>query len=578
MKNDNSFIKELYDMLIVTNDKDLIGKNLEDNVRNLCYEKYVIKPENISRKYYAKIEKRLFDLGYGIIHLNDTAIKYANINKELRDEYTFMVIREQKDGIDTWLNYLSSNKSNHIPTWAKLTVFNEILDIDNSDNGEIKNRINTPAPFVRFDEEVLNKCIDIIKEKYGELTDTGIKKEMFRHIFKYLYVRELHLKDKRLKDITDGIWIDYHCETIDVVSNKMLEGKITEYERLHNSIKGYNTGWRISKIVDYDSFKRNIPQPCKISYHVYYTKDDNGEYKIPRMYIRTGEYGSPEEATGINEAFIEDKLEEKLNERLNEIGVRRWAVVANKLMTAGLLRTVQQMKRLDELYKNRKDRELTKEDLTFLYEINESIVSFVDTRDPRIAKLKKGRNKREDLAIVFDCKPEEIGLEKDDLYNNQLVFYDNFIIYNNMYNEMRANGFHLPKIVRYGVILPHVKDPEGLILPEYVGGTLALPSIERGYGLVLPKKCSFIDLSGLKTGFGVTFPDSVYCMDLNNLETLIGVNFPKSCSTITYHGVDYTLEEAKELQQEELKTYDPFNKKDKVITYGIKTTWYYKNG
>ena len=577
MKNDNSFIKELYDSLKVTDDNDSTDKDLLECVRNQCYEKYVIKPENISRKDYAKIEKRLFNLGYGIVHLNDTAIKYAYIDRKLRGEYTSMFIREQKDGIDTWLNYLSSDKSNNIPTWVKLIVFNEILEIDNSD-GEIKNRNNSPAPFVRFDEEVLNKCIDIIKEKYGELTDIGIIKEMFRHIFKYLYVKELYLKDKKLKETTDGIWIDYNCETIDVVNNKKKEGELTEYDRLHNSIKGYNTGWRISKIVDYDSFKRNIPQPCKISYHVYYTKDDNGEYKIPRMYIRTGEYGSPEEATGINEEFIEDKLEEKLNERLNEIGVRRWAVVANKLMTAGLLRTVQQMKRLDELYKNRKDRELTKDDLTFLYEINESIVSFVDTRDPRIAKLKKGRNKREDLAVVFDCKPEEIGLEKDDLYENQLVFYDNFIIYNNMYNEMRENGFHLPKIVRYGVILPHVKEAEGLILPEYVGGTLALPGIESGYGLVLPKKCAFIDLSNLRTGFGVTFPDSVYFIDLSNLETLIGVNFPECCERIRYHGKDYTLEEAKELQQEELKTYDPYKKQDKVIRYGIKTTWYYKNG
>ena len=227
------------------------------------------------------------------------------------------------------------------------------------------------------------------------------------------------------------------------------------------------------------------------------------------------------------------------------------------------------LKKLEKLYGVYEYRELTKEELYFLY--------FSGFVNPRMDRIRAKRNKKEDLARIFDCSEDEIGLKKEDLYSNQLVFFDNFIIYNNMYDKMRSMGFYLPKYTRFGVILPYVKSTKDLILPEVIGGTLALPSLDSIEGLDLPQKCRHIDLNNIRDGNGLVLSDNIGAYELQNLDTLIGVTLPERRLSLFYHDSHYFLEAARKLQEEEMKTYDP-NQPRKVKKYGYRHNWYYKNG
>ena len=54
---------------------------------------------------------------------------------------------------------------------------------------------------------------------------------------------------------------------------------------------------------------------------------------------------------------------------------------------------VHDMKKLTEIYNNHKIRDLTKEELAFLYEINDRILGFGIGRDARIYEIKESRDK-----------------------------------------------------------------------------------------------------------------------------------------------------------------------------------------
>ena len=503
MKNNNQFVEQLYNsFLLAENNREIKNsKNFEEDVRKLCYEKYVVKPEDV------------------------------------RSNYSAVIIREQQDGLDKWFDYLKSRSSHNIPTWIRLFVFKFAME----SNGKKKT-----DPFVRLDPEVLNKCMSTINGRIGRsLFDTDMKR--LKEFFMGMYLRELNEKEREDAKKTDGVWIKFDSGGEDAFKTT------SQYNKIHEAIKGYNTGWQIQMINDWD-------------FYVYFTKDDNDKYKIPRIIIGTDDnyikYVRGKGEGGNVEENLNDIFEKKLDE------VPGGGYYKKQLHDDRLL---------DKLDKEHKYRKLTKEELAFLYEINRYINTFTYSRDERIDRIKRGRNKKEDLAEVFNCLPSQIGTEKEDLYRTQLVYYDKSNIYLNMYRKMEEQGFHLPKYVRHGVILPYIRSAKDLILPEYVGGTIALPHLASAKGLVLPKEADYVYFSDLRNGEGLVLPDYATAVDIRNLYSLLGVTFPKCCYRIYYHGECYSLEEIIELQKEEERTYDP-NAPRREKKYGKIPNEYYRNG
>ena len=65
--------------------------------------------------------------------------------------------------------------------------------------------------------------------------------------------------------------------------------------------------------------------------------------------------------------------------------------------------------------KVRSGQELSKDDLVFIYEINAPIEGFGYQRDPRITELRARRNPDQDVLVVFECTPEQIARNPEDI-------------------------------------------------------------------------------------------------------------------------------------------------------------------
>ena len=122
--------------------------------------------------------------------------------------------------------------------------------------------------------------------------------------------------------------------------------------------------------------------------------------------------------------------------------------------------------------KAKKGVELTKEDLRFLYEIDNKIDGFGHKKDPRIMEIRNMRNKYKDLSVIFDCTKEEISDDiKDVLNGKQIVYFD--------------GNLYLDRLISTDVSVLILK--KSLELPQKVGGDLVLDSLTSAEGLKLPE-------------------------------------------------------------------------------------------
>ena len=491
-----------------------------DILKKLYYDRCIIKRENIPESYFKSLEKRYLDEGQGHHNLVNPD---NEIDRRIKEEHINVIIREQKDSLDTWLNYLLSSESDYLPMWAKVWALQGMLNIGNlnKEKDGYGRRGNTSVnPFVSFDSEILGKCVNLVKETFNnrEVTDKEVEKIVSSGSFQKLYGKLLANK-KKLKVVSDdGIWVKYNYETEDEANQKLRNGKEPEYLRLYNSLQGYNTGWCTA-----GSTETAKNQICGGSYqggdfYVYYTKDNNGKYKIPRIAIRMDKY-SIGEIRGIAEGQnIESNMETVLEEKLKEFPDGK-----------SYQKKVHDMKILTIIYDNQDKRELTKEELAFIYEIDYEISDFGYRRDPRIDEIKDKRDKIKDLSNLLNCLPGQIGLTTEDLYREELIYYYGSIA-DKDYEYLRSKNLHLPRYVYGNINLSGLMAVKGLILPESIGGNLNLGNITTARGLTLPQNIGgILDLGNLKTAEDLILPQNIGgTLFLGSLTTAEGVIFPEN--------------------------------------------------
>ena len=515
-----------------------------DTLKKLYYDRYVIKRENIPESYFKSLEKRYLDEGYGHHNLVNPD---NGIDKELKEQHINVIIREQKDSLDVWLNYFLSKDSNYLPMWAKVWAFQGMLGIGNlnKEKDGYGRRSNTAVnPFINFDSEILGKCVELVKDTFDnkEVTDKEIDKLVSSGSFAKLYGKLLANKKQLKVSSNEGIWIKYNYESEEEANEKVKNGIEPEYLKLYNSLQGYNTGWCTA-----GSKETAKSQICGGSsymggdFYVYYTKDKNGEYKIPRIAIRMDREQIGEIRGIAEDQNIESNMEKVLEEKLKEFSDGK-----------SYQKKIHDMKILTEIYNNSQKRELTKEELSFLYEKNEEILGFGYQKDPRIYEIKDSRDKRKDLSLVYNCDESEIGLIEEDLYKKQLVYYNGYID-NSMYYKLKKVHLELPMILNAGLLLQEIENDKDLILPQSVGGSLDLSSLTSVNGLVLPKRIGnsiklgrltvaknlsfpqsidgYLNLRSLTSAEGLTLPQSVGgCLDLRSLISAKGLILPQSVS------------------------------------------------
>ena len=80
------------------------GRHMEW-LRELYYEKYIIKPEDIPESYYAHQQEIALERGYG----------HIDITEDMKKQYQEQIISDQKASFDVWFNYFFSDDSKVYP-------------------------------------------------------------------------------------------------------------------------------------------------------------------------------------------------------------------------------------------------------------------------------------------------------------------------------------------------------------------------------------------------------------------------------------------------------------------------------
>ncbi|MEE3343116.1 MAG: DUF4116 domain-containing protein [Bacilli bacterium] len=364
------------DRLERVNKKAIKRKNDIANLKKLYHKKYVIKEENIPDYIDEKSKKQ--------------------------------IIKDQEESLDKWLDYLLDSNSPY-PTWAKYWVFQGMLKIgtyNEANNTYHKRNKKTINPFIEANPEVIAKCIDLVTKHVNseQINDNDLEKLIESGSFAKIYTlcsKKQKNKVLRRSNINDGIWIKYNYETKEEVEEKEKKGIIPEYMKLFNSLQDYNTGWCTAGSKQYA--KDQISGSDFYiggDFYVYYTKDINGEYKVPRVAIRMvknniGEIrGVADESQNVEEGF-ENIIEEKLK-TFNNITEENLAKNMKK---------VNDSRKLTELnQKNKRKEKFTEEDIVFLYELNDIITTFGWNNDEKIDKILSTRNIQEDFDTLKEKK------------------------------------------------------------------------------------------------------------------------------------------------------------------------------
>ena len=426
------------------NKEKLPGKNNER--RNFAY---LSRLNNMVEKYGDKAEQKLWEASAENVVMDYEDIPDAYWKQQeqiLRDngqgrklnEYEKKILAEdlidkQRQSITSWANYLG-DKNCPYPLWFKVYAFDGISKMSNTlnlDDADYNRRDNTTAlSFPKLNAEILAKVYRQINDFYGvdkenwlaqHSDDEKLVSLVKSANFPKLYAKELVdtkviIKTPERTEDVHGDWFEYKLGDEEEIAS-LAEGTrwcVVDPNVAHN----YLTYGQYSNPEEYDDYDDD-----------YYDYDDaeveNSEAKFiifrledpnsPGVYasngsasIRLDPDGIVDEISGLNDGqAVEDALVPIVKEKTISLpgGEKYLQKFDDK----------QALIRLDK--KMEKGQDLTKEELSFLYELDRPIAT-LDTynrKDPRIPELKEKYDLEYALEKGVDANKLASSLESEDI-------------------------------------------------------------------------------------------------------------------------------------------------------------------
>lgn len=493
-------IDKIYRELYKSNEVLHGNKNVFNKFNNI--KEYIDRLERIhlkiknNPKYIERLKQYYFD-------------KYIIKPEYLKDKDKYeQIIQNQCISLNRWLDFYFSSQSDDIPMWAKFWSFQGMLRLGtfNRETGKFNKREkNNTCVFADLNIEALYLSINLLR-KYlnNEQIDNNLIELVKSGSFKRLYEYSINLLSKKKDPNYDGIWIKYNQNTNPVP--------------LISSLQGYNTDWCIA------GFATAYKQLSEGDFYIYYTKDKNGEYKVPRLCIRMYNDNIIREICGVApKQNVETGFEEIVIDKIRDF--------KDKYEFMYGLNQLQFLTKIYQKFKN--NQEFSREELIFLYEINANIVGVVPHQDPRIKEILSTRDKKYDLSLIFNCSENEIALNQDELNINTICLYDNLTVYDENINYPKL------QFVKGDIKCPYIKDVSGLSSLTQVSGSIYLDSLIDANGFhnlrriggsincdVLKNSTGFNNL--ISIGLNAYFPELREVLNFNKLK-IIGLNslYPK---------------------------------------------------
>lgn len=464
-----------------------ILENKENNsksfeaLKRMIFSECIIKSENIPENYW-ELQKKIIIDRWQWWYL----IKWE-IPEEGKKVEIEKIIKEQKDSLSIWIDYLS-DESCPYDISMKYFILREISKLDYE---FWKRNKKTIKNFPELNREHLAQTIDLIEKSINwekiNLEDKDLEKSVknknFSEIYKYFLNK--NTKINSLENIK-WEWKKYNQNS--------------DHMSLVESIKWKNTGWCTAWGITAEK------QLKTWDFYVYYTENEDGKNINPRLAIRM-EWEKIAEIRWILpwqeiDEYIIPVLNEKLKEFWSEADEYREKEANMKFLT-------EITNKLDN------EENLTKEELIFLFEFEKKIKNFWYRKDPRI-KQNKEKLKDLDLLNIFDWSIRNIEW---DLYLSSI--------------ETLPEWINFPENIEWDLNLRDLKNiSQNIKLPEKIWWSLYLEWLTRlPNWFEFPKDIGFMlaleGLSSLPENF--IFPEKVWLsLNLNWLKTLPkNIKFPK---------------------------------------------------
>jgi hypothetical protein len=337
----------------------------------------------------------------------------AHYGEQELEERGDIAVADLEKSLDNWISYLSDQNEPY-PTWFRYYAFRNILDLGDydKDKGEFTRRSQgSTRLFPDIDRGALayvEQMIEAAKDPAmlerlqnsqratangdvpaGELLTKEKAASFAKLSFAKQYVEGIKQSGEitpEMKEETRGEWIKYQ--------------KGTDPTALWASLQNKGTAWCTKGFATADTQLKGG------DFHVYYTLDRQGKPTIPRIAIRMQE-DHIGEVRGVadNQQNLEGNMAAIAEAKLKEFP--DGAAYEKKTTDMKTLTAIEQATKVGE--------PLTSKQLRFLYEIDTRIEGFGYERDPRIAELRSTRNPEADMPVVFECSPEQITHDAEDI-------------------------------------------------------------------------------------------------------------------------------------------------------------------
>ena len=374
------------------------GDALEQKLWEASAENLVMDYEDIPDAYWKQQEQILRDNGQG-----------RELSRSEKEILADDLIEKQRESITSWTNYLG-DKNCPYPLWFKVYAFDGISKMSNAlnlDDANYDRRDHTTAlSFPKLNAEILAKVYRQINNFYGVDKEDWLKKNsddeklvslVKSANFPKLYAKELLdtkviLKTPERAEDVHGDWFEYKLGDEEEIAD-LAEGTrwcVVDPNVAHNYLtygQFINPG-EDNNYDDDDWEDDDQTEYPEAKFIIFRLEDPNS----PGVFasngsasIRLDPDGMVAEVSGLGEGqAIEDALVPTVKKKtLSLPGGEKYLQKFDDKQT---------LIRLDK--KMKKGQDLTKEELSFLYELDRPIAT-LDTynrRDPRIPELKEKYN------------------------------------------------------------------------------------------------------------------------------------------------------------------------------------------
>ena len=409
------------------------GDALEQKLWEASAENLVMDYEDIPEAYWKQQEQILRDNGQG-----------RELSRREKEILAKDLIDKQRQSITSWANYLG-DKNCPYPLWFKVYAFDGISKMSNAlnlDDADYNRRDNTTAlSFPKLNAEILAKVYRQINDFYGVDKENWLAQHSDDEKLVSL-VKSANFPKLYAKELVDTKVILKTPERTEDVHGDWFEYKLGDEEEIASLAEG--TKWCVvdpnvahhylvyGKYGHSRNTGANKESSSKAKFIIFRLEDPNS----PGVFASNGSAsvrldpdGKVAEVSGLNKGqAIEDALVPIVKEKaLSLPGGEEYLQKFDDKQT---------LIRLDK--KMEKGEDLTKEELTFLYELDRPIAT-LDTynrKDPRIPELKEKYGIEYALEKGVDANKLVSSLDPNGVAYNLDAFLKHGADINNTINNM----------------------------------------------------------------------------------------------------------------------------------------------